>query len=234
MRQALTLAVHGGTAHAIPMTQVNRLQALVGELGAETFPLFLRLGAVRLVQLQPITARALLAEVEKFLPLVQGRRIPGVSFHDAQGRPLGGIYGGPDGTTIAATDTSSLSVTPWGIRVVVQQFPPPVGFRSAPGLESGQFECYFTALRHGPEITSGQRTPEMGGSGAPVTLPALPPLPPATRWDFSWVAGQVEVAATEFTETPAEVAFRDVIHAISSACTESLRMRKPLRIGSDR
>lgn len=216
------------------MSQVNRLQALIGEFGAETYPLFLRLGAIRRAELQPVTARSLLAEVEKFLPLMQGRRIPGVSFQDSQGRELGGIYGGADGTTIAATAASSLSVTHRGIRVVVQQFPPPVGFRSAPGLESGQYECYFVSLRHGPGATSGLRTPEMGGSGAPVTLPDLPPLPPATRWDFSWIAGQVDVAATEFTETPAEVAFRDVIHAITSACTESLRLRKALRIGSDR
>lgn len=233
LRQALTLSVYGGTAHAIPMAHVHRLQALISELGADLYPLSLRLGTVRLAELQPVTARALLAELEKVVPLLKGRRIPAVSFQDAHGMELGGIFGGPGGTEIAVTAESQLSVTPHGIRVVVRQFPPPVGFRSGPTLESGWFECYFERLHHGPDAATGQRTPAMGGSGAPVVLEGLPPLPPATRWDFARVAGQVSVAVTEFVETPAEVVFRDVLHAVMSACTESLRLKKALRIGRD-
>ena len=67
MRQRLSLAVQGGTAHMVPIHRLQALQSLVGELGAEAFPLFLRLGAVRLAEFQPVTARTLLAEMEKFL-----------------------------------------------------------------------------------------------------------------------------------------------------------------------
>lgn len=234
MRQALTLAVQGGTTHAIPMGHVNRLQALISEFGADTYPLFLRLGAVQRVELQPVTARSLLAELEKALPLMKGRRMPGASFQDAHGNELGGIYGGPDGADIAATDEGRLSVTPRGIRLVLRQFPPPVGFRSNQDLESGWFECYFASLHHSPAGTTGVRTPAMGGSGAPVSLQGVPALPPATRWDFSKVAGQVSVAVTEFVEAPVEEVFRDVLHAVMSACNESLRLKKVLRIGRDR
>lgn len=234
MRSALTFAVHGGTTHTIPMDHVNSLQAVISEFGAETFPLFLRLGAVRALELQPVTARTLLAEVEKFLPLVSGRRIPGVSFQDAQGNELGTMYGGVIDRELAATEESRLSVTARGIRVLVRAFPPPVGFRSSPALESGWYECYFESLRHSPDGSTGRRTPAMGGSGAPVPLPGLPSLPAATRWDFARVAGKVAVAATEFTETTAEAVYRDLLHAVTSACTESLRTRRPLRIARDR
>lgn len=234
MRQALTLAVSGATTHTLPLHRLNALQDLISEFGTETYPLSLRLGAVRVAELQPVTARALLAEVEKFVPLIQGRLVPGVTFYDAQGEQVGGIYGGLTEAHIAATAESALSVTSVGIRVAMRQFPPPVGFRSDPTLESGWFACYFEALQHGPEGSTGRRTPAMGGSGAPVTLDNLPPLPPPTRWDYSRVAGSVAVSTTEFTETPAEEVYRDLLHALTSACTDSLRLRRPLRIGRDR
>lgn len=233
MRQPLTLAVQGGTTHTIPMAHVNRLQAVISEFGAEIYPLFLRLGAIRRVEMQPVVARSLLAELEKAVPLMKGKRMPGVSFRDSEGNELGGIFGAPDGSDIASAQEAHLSVTPRGIRAVVQQFPPPVGFRSAPTLESGWFECYFESLHFTPDAVTGRRTPAMGGSGAPVSLQGLPSLPPVTRWDYSRVAGQVSVAVAEFVESPAEEVFRDVLHAVMSACNESLRLKRVLRIGRD-
>lgn len=233
MRRALNLAVQGGTGHTVPMHRLTALQALVGEFGSDAYPLFLRLGAVRLAEFQPVTARALLAEIDKFLPLIHTRRIPGVSFQDAQQREVGGIYGGEEERVIVSTDEALLSVSGKGIRVLLRQFPPPVGFRSNPDLESGWYECYFQSLRHSPDGTTGLRTPAMGGSGAPVPLDALPALPPATRWDFALVAGKAEVRSTEFTESPAEEAYRDPLHAVTAACTECLRLRRVLRIVRD-
>lgn len=233
MRQVLTLAVQGGTTHIVPMHLLGALQALVCEFGSEAYPLFLRLGAVRRAEFQPVTARALLAEIEKFLPLIHTRRIPGITFQDTQQREVGSIYGGSEERVILSSDQVLLSISGKGIRVLLRRFPPPVGFRSNPHLESGWFECYFQSLRHGPEGTAGLRTPAMGGSGAPVPLDGLPTLPPATRWDFARVAGTVEVTSTKFTETPAEEAYRDLLHAITAACNESLRLRRVLRIGRD-
>lgn len=232
MRQALTLVVQGGTTHTAPMHRLTALQALISEFGADASPLFLRLGARR-AELQPVTTRALLAEVERFLPLIHGRPIPGISFQDAQEREIGGIYGGTEQREIARSEKGRLWVTDQGIRVAVHQFPPPVGFRSHPHLESGWFQCYFQSLHHSPDGTTGRRTPAMGGSGAPVALTLLPPLPPVTRWDFARVAGNTQVATTVFTETVVEEAYRDLLHAITAACNESLRMRRPLRIGRD-
>jgi hypothetical protein len=73
----------------------------------------------------------------------------------------------------------------------------------------------------------------MGGSGAPVRLPDLPPLPPVTRWHYARVAGSPAVAVVQFTSTPAEEVFRDLLHALDAACVESLRLRRPLRIRTD-
>ncbi|MFZ5817091.1 MAG: hypothetical protein ACOY93_17660 [Bacillota bacterium] len=215
------------------MDRLHSLQSLISEFGAETYPLFLRLGAVRALELQPVTARALLGEVERFQPLLGGRRIPGLSFLDARGQEIGGIYGGPDSAEIAATDEASLAVTADGIRVVLRQLPPPVGFRSSPALETGWYECYFESIQFGPPGPTGRRTPDMGGSGAPVALPDLPPLPPLTRWHFARTANTAQIAAIVFTETPAEAVFRDLLHALTAACTESLRLRRPLRLARD-
>ncbi|MFZ5825948.1 MAG: hypothetical protein ACOY94_16760 [Bacillota bacterium] len=233
MRQRLSLAVQGGTAHIVPIHRLHPLQVLVSELGAEAYPLFLRLGAVRNAEFQPVTARALLAEMEKFLPQIHSRRIPGVSFHDAQEREVGSIYGGEEERVLLSSDEALLSISARGIRVLLRQFPPPVGFRSHPGLENGWFECHFQSIRYDPDGATGLRTPAMGGSGAPVPLGRLPDLPPATRWDFARVAGAVEVPRMEFTETPAEEAYRDLLHAITAACNDSLRLRRVLRIGRD-
>lgn len=234
LRPGISLAVMGGTMHTLPLYRLHRMQAFISELGAETYPLFLRLGAVRSVELHPVVARSLLAEVEKFLPLIGGRRVPGILFYDAQGHGVGGLYGGVNDAVVAEDDNSRLSITAEGIRVMVRQFPPPVGFRSGPALESGWFECYFESLRFAEKEASGRRTPAMGGSGAPVPLGHLAPLPPATRWDFARTAGITVVRAAEFTETPAEEAYKDLLHAITAACNESLRLRRPLRVERDR
>ncbi len=230
MRQLLSLTVAGGTTHTVPMDRLLRLQALVSEFGTDTYPLFLRMGAVQEVHLQPVTARALLAEVEKFMPRMRGRRVPGLSFRDAQGREIGVMHGGPEPRMVAENAGCVLSLTEQGIRVVLRQFPPPVGFRSSPALESGWYECFFERLQHTPSGVLARRTPAMGGSGNPVALANLPNLPPPTRWDESKVATGATVAVTELIETPAEGAFRDVLHAVTAACNEGLRLRRPLRI----
>jgi len=233
LRQMLTLSVSGGTTHTVPMDHLHRLQALVSEFGADGYPLFLRAGAVRNAELQPVTARAFLAEVEKFTPLITGRRVPGLSFRSAQGLEIGSIHGGQEVRPIAANDACSVSMTGQGIRVAIHQFPPPVGFRSNPTLQSGWYECYFQSLQHTQSGTLGERTPAMGGSRSLVPLPDLPEMPPPTKWDDAKVSSGAEVAATEFTETSAEEAFRDLLHAITAACNEALRLRRPLRIRPD-
>lgn len=213
------------------MDRLHSLQSLIGEFGADTYPLFLRMGAVRALELHPVAARTLLAEVEKFQPLLQGQSIPGISFQDAQGRYLGAIYGE---TPVAHTDESSIAVTPEGIRITLKQLPPPVGFRSDPSLESGWFACYFTSLQFTPEGAVGRRTAAMGGSGAPVSLPGLAALPPATRWHESKVSGKVSLGSVTFAETPAEEVFRDILHTFTAASTEALRLKRPLRILRER
>lgn len=230
MASAFTLAVQGGTIHTVPLAHLGRMQDLVSELGAASYPLFLRLGAVRHTELQPVTVLALLTEVEKFSPLIADRPVAGVSFYDAAGQELGRISGGVTELPLAQTKEAALAVTPEGIRVVVEQFPPPVGFRSGPGLESGWFECYFASLELTPDGALGRRMAAMGGSGTAVRLPNLPPIPPATKWHQSRVSSGVPVASVAFTPLPASEAFRDILHAITAACTESLRLKRPLRM----
>lgn len=230
MYRAITLRVQDGTIHTVPMDHLGRLQELVGELGEATYPLVLRLGAMARLDMQPVTARALLAEVEKFLPLIGGHNLAGVLFCSVDGSELGGYYGGIGETLIAEAEDCRLSVTAEGIRLAVRQFPPPVGFRSHPEMATGWYECYFASLDHSPQGTTGVRMPSMGGSGAPVQLTLVPALPPVTRWHYAHVAGQPVVAATRMTSAPAKDVFRDVIHAITAACTEALRLHRPLRI----
>lgn len=230
MASAFTLAVQGGTIHTVPLAHLGRMQDLVSDLGVAAYPLFLRLGAVRHTEMQPVTVLALLTEVERFTPLIADRLVAGVTFYDEQGQALGQISGGVTELALAQSKEGALSVTPQGIRVLIDQFPPPVGFRSGPGLESGWFECYFSSLQLTPEGTLGTRMAAMGGSGTPVRLPSLPPLPPATKWHQSRVSSGVPVASVAFTPTPATEAFRDILHAVTAACTESLRLKRPLRL----
>lgn len=232
LRQTLQLSVPGGTTHIIPLARLHALQSLVGALGAQTYPLFLRTGATQAVQMQPVTARSLLAEVEKFIPLLAHSRLPALAFFNRDGEEIGSLYGSPEQMVVARDERTTVAIAPQGIRVVVRRFPPPVGFRSAPGLPSGEYECYFQVLQHGPEGTTGLRTPAMGGTGTPVPL-ELPPMPPPARWDTARVATPETVSATEFAERPAEEVFRDLWHALTSACTESLRLKRPLQIVRD-
>jgi hypothetical protein len=152
--------------------------------------------------MQPITARNLLAEVEKFRRMLDLRLIPGVSFRDEQGAELGSMFMRADERPLVEADKLSVAPTPEGIRVVLGGFPPPAGFRSRPGLPPVHYECYFSELRTSQEGWVGLRTPDMGGSGAPVALPAIP-LPPATQWDYSRVAGRPVVGSVVYVEPPA-------------------------------
>jgi hypothetical protein len=176
--------------------------------------------------MQPVTARALLAEIEKFSRHLQVRLVPGLSFVDEQGEQLGYMYSRPSKGDLVPGEKASLTPTPEGIRVTVQGFPPPAGFRSRPGMPPLHYECYFRELRANGAGWHGFRTEAMGGSGTPITLPYLP-LPPATQWDMSRVAGRPAVSALVYVETPASEVYRDVLHAFESACNESLRLKAP-------
>ncbi len=223
------LSVRGGNTHMIPMAHLEALQRLVDDYGAEPSPLFQRLGQKGTGRLQPVTARALLAELEKMAPLLAQQPVPGVLFRDGQGQELGRMYRRPDGAPMAEGADTALSAGPEGIRVVVAQIPPPAGFRSGAGMEAGTYECYFTRIDAGEKGWIGKRAPEMGQTAHPVRLAYLP-IPPVTRWDVSRVAGRPEVASLEFVAAPAAEAFRDAIHALETACNESLRLRAPLQI----
>lgn len=233
MPQRLILNVPEGTTHVIPFDQLTRMQVIVGTLGELRFPLLIRLGAVRAIKYQPVTVQAIHTELKRLVPHLTDRPVPGVAFLGESGAELGGYHGSEGEMTIARSDDARVSVTPDGIRVVLHLVPPPVGFRSAPDLESGWYACLFTSLRYGPEGTAGTRTPAMGGSGVPVQLPNLPALPPVTRWHHARVAGAPEVAAMQFTSTPAGVVFRDLLHALDAACLESLRLKRPLYVKTD-
>jgi hypothetical protein len=223
------LQVPGGNTYTLSLARVKSLQAVVAGLEAVAYPLFLRVGARPTAQLQPVTARTLLAEVERFAPLLNGLAISGIRFRDGAETVLGCIYAGPEGDEVAP----GLHTSPAGIRVVVAEFPPPVGFRSGPGMVAGRYECYFREIRRDPDGRwLGFRTAAMGGSGAPVELPGLA-IPPATRWDIAAVSGKPNVVALESVETPAAEVFRDIIHGFVTASTESLRLRVPLEIRRD-
>jgi len=226
------LAVPGGTTHTVSRIQLEALQDIVTELGADTFPLFLRLGSTSRWRMQPVTARSLLAEVEKFSRGLGLRLIPGLSFRDADGAELGNMYARASSGPLVASDQVQLTPTPAGIQLVAQGFPPPPGFRSRPSLPPLHYECYFTEIRSTGQGWSGTRTPDMGGSGAPVALPAIP-LPPATQWDHSRVAGRPGIWSVLYVETPASEVYRDLVHAVDTACNESLRLKVPLEFRRD-
>lgn len=211
----------------LPLPLLEALQSAVSELGAETYPLFLRLGGTLKAQMQPVTSRALLAEVEQFSPLLTDLRVPCLLFRSANGSELGGIYG-----QVVGGDGLLLAPTAEGIRLVVQQFPPPVGFRSRPAMGSGQYECYFEQIERSPSGDQGIRTAAMGGSGAPVPLPALP-IPPVTRWDFARTAGKPAIGLVSSAAIPALEVYKDLLHGLASACTESLRLKVPLQMRRD-
>lgn len=230
MFDRLRLFVSGGTEHLIPLAQVTRLQEAIAAAGAEEFPLLMRLGAADLTRLQPVRAGVLLDETGRMAQRIAGHRLPTLTFRSAAEAVLGALFGGEGETEIARSDLARISLTPGGIRIAVRQFPPPVGFRSTPDLERGWFACFFSALRFTPDGVQGLRTPEMGGSGAPVDLPALPALPPITRWHRAFVAGRPEVAEAQFAFTPAPDVFRDLLHALTAASQEALRLRRPLQM----
>jgi len=214
----------------VPLDHLARMQDAIEILGAEVYPLLMRLGAVRTAELQPVVARSLLGEVEQVTPRLGLQPVPTLTFLDGAGSPLGSIFGGAGETEVARASEGILSLTAAGIRIALRRFPPPVGFRSDSGVARGWYVCYFSSLTFTPEGARGLRTPEMGGSGAPVALPGLPPLPPVTRWHQASVAGSPEVAQAVFATTPADEVFRDLLHAITAACLESLRLRQPLRV----
>lgn len=226
------LAVPGGTTHTVSRSHLEALQHIVAELGANTFPLFLRLGATARWRMQPVTARSLLAEVEKFSRGLGLRLIPGLSFRDADGAELGNLYARAGEGPLVAGDRVQVTPTPDGIQVVAQGFPPPPGFRSRPGLPPLHYECYFTEIRSDGQGWSGVRTTEMGGSGARVALPVIP-LPPATQWDYSRVAGRPAIWSVVHVETPASEVYRDLLHAVHTACNESLRLKLPMEFRRD-
>jgi len=224
------LYVPGGTEHLIPLAHLQLLQDAIEFTGAEQFPLLMRLGSVETVALQPVRAGALQREVERAAARLAAHPVPTLAFHSPGGAALGALFGGHGETDVARSDTARVSLTPSGIRIVLRQFPPPVGFRSTPGLERGWFECFFAALRFAPDGVRGIRTPEMGGSGAPVLLPDLPPLPPVTRWHRAVVAGRPAVGEARFAFTPAGEVFRDALHALTAATQDSLRLQRALQI----
>jgi len=226
--EQLLLEVAGSTLRTVPLAQLVRMQGAVELLGADAYPTFMRLGAAGRLELQPVAAGSLLIEVERATERLGRQPVPTLTFMGEGGAVLGAMYGGHDTTEVAGSDDGQIAVTAEGIRVLLRRFPPPVGFRSEPGVARGWFVCYFSALAFGPDGAWGTRTPAMGGSGAPVAMPGLPPLPPVTRWHQANVAGSPAVAAAVFTTTPAAEVFRDLIHAVTAACQDSLRLKRPL------
>lgn len=226
MRRTCQVTVRGGTAHTIPMNHVEALQSIVTELGADAFPLFLRLGAVP-ISMQPVTARALLAEFEAFVPRLRSWVVPGLRFTGLNAEELGLIYARGQDDEVIRSAGATLGLSVEGIRLTVNQFPPPVGFRSNPHLPKGQYVCYFRQILLTRDGFVGLRTEAMGGSGAPVSLPDLA-IPPVTKWDIARVAGKPAIASLDYVETPAPEVYKDLIHAFTAACDEALRLRVPL------
>jgi hypothetical protein len=231
MRPMFHLAVAGGTAHLLPKTAFMALQSILEGLGADTYPLFLRLGGTQESRMQPVTARVLLKEVELFSRHLRWRIIPGIQFGGTASEELGIMYSRPEGD-LAQSDKVSFTVTPEGIRLTVNMFPPPVGFRSRPGLKPLHYECFFREIHVEGTEFRGVRTADMGGTEEPVAIPPVP-VPPVTRWDYSRVAGKPAVTSMRYIETPATEVYRDLIHAFVSACEESLRLRTPLVFRAD-
>ena len=232
MRPKCHLIVAGASTHIIPMTHLAQLQALIGELGAANYPLLLRLGSRGLLKLQPVTARAVLSELEVALSHLRGVTVPVLLFGGESGQVLGGMLSHPSGEDLFRNETIAVTVTEDGISLTVTQFPPPVGFRSAPGLKAGTYLCFFDQITRTRDGFMGMRTAAMGGSGAPVSLPEVP-IPPVTAWDFAGVAGKPVVAELRFMRMPVADAFRDVIHALVTATNDSLRLRAQFQVRID-
>lgn len=221
------IVVRGGTTFPVSTIHMEALQEVVTLTGADTSPLFIRLFATQEIRMQPVTARALLAEIEAFTPKLEPWRIPGIAFRNDAGEELGRMYTRGTGKPLIKTDRLTLLPTYEGIHLLVKQFPPPVGFRSRPDLPAGFYECYFRRLLAADDQMRGERTEEMGGSGSLVALPEIK-FPPATQWDYSRVAGRPHIAEAVFIETPALTVYQDVLHAVSTACLESLRLKAPV------
>jgi hypothetical protein len=224
--------VPGANAHVLSMVELEALQAIVGELGAISYPLFLRLGAAKLSSLQPVTARAVLAEIERAMPHLAEELIPGVQFLGADGAELGAMFARAGDTPLAADPSSLLDATPDGLRMVVSYLPPPAGFRSRPGLAARQYECFFEEIRLGDAGYVGIRTAAMGGAEYPVTLPPLP-LPPVTQWDHARVSGRPIVDRLLFTRRPATEVYQTLLHGLISACNDSVRLKAPLQFRTE-
>lgn len=226
MRSLCQFSVRGGTTHVVSAVLLDALQEAVTDLGAEAYPLFLRMGGAPDFRLQPVQARMLLGEVERFSAALRMLLIPGIGLNDRDGAELGRMFRLREGQGLSQNEQLSLAATPEGIRIVASGFPPPVGFRSAAGLKPLHYECYFQELRFDGAAWQGIRTEEMGGGDRPVPLPNVP-VPSVTRWDVARVAGKPAIASILYVETPAPEVFRDILHALTAACEESLRFRVP-------
>jgi len=191
----------------------------------------LRLGGKYPVRMQPVVARALLAEWELARPNLERAELYGMRFLDPSGVELGGYFPSAQGLTFGTVDCL-VETTADGIRVATSQFPPPIGFRSGPRAERSRYECYFSRLEWTADGWIGYRTAEMGGSGQAVQV-ELPPVPPATRWDFANTAGSPVVRTIETMQAPVLERLYDVVHALETACNDSLRYKRPLHFRID-
>jgi hypothetical protein len=250
------LSVSGGSTRTLDARRFSALQAVVGDVGADKAPLFLRIGRAGGTRHQPVSVATLLKELPHIQHLLRYFLLTGAEFCTADGELLGTIWGFGDGLIAggasapgvgkrggalsadargagaASGANPTLHATPAGLALTVAELPPPVGFRSEPGLEPGHFRCYFRSIEVRPEGWLGHRTEEMGGSGQPVKVPAVP-LPPATRWDTSRAAGSPQVGLIRFVERQALEVFADELHALEAAGTESLRLNRPLHVTHD-
>jgi hypothetical protein len=204
------------------------MQAVVGDVGADKAPLFLRMGRAGGSRHQPVGISILLKELPHIHELLGYFLVTGAEFYAASGELLGAAWGFGDGL-IAGADGPTLHATPDGLALTVAALPPPVGFRSEAGLAPGHFRCYFREIQITPGGWQGLRTEAMGGSGQPVNVPSLP-LPPVTRWDTSRIAGSPQVGSICFIERPALEVFADELHALTAAATECLRLKRPLHV----
>ncbi|HLO02069.1 MAG TPA: hypothetical protein VK191_03060 [Symbiobacteriaceae bacterium] len=252
------LSVPGGSTQTLVARRFTAMQAVVGEVGADKAPLFLRLGRAGGSRHQPVSVATLLKEMPHIQVLLGYFLITGAEFCDANGDLLGTIWGFGDGLVAGgaaastgggsgkgigarrgakagqglATLSPTLHAMPEGLALTVAELPPPVGFRSEPGLEPGHFRCYFRELQITPEGWLGYRTEEMGGSGQPVKVPAVA-LPSVTRWDASRTAGNPQVTLIRFVERQAVDVFADELHALEAAGNECLRLKRPLHVTHD-
>lgn len=251
------LSVSGGSTQMLTARRFLALQAVVGDVGADKAPLFLRLGRAGGTRHQPISVATFLKELPHIQELLRYFLITGAEFIDPNDELLGTIWGFGDGLIAggAAAPASgigsgkigsagraskagtagrgpTLHATPDGLALTVAELPPPVGFRSESGLEPGHFRCYFRELQITPEGWLGYRTEGMGGSGQAVKVPAVT-LPSATRWDASRAAGSPQVARIRFVERQAVEVFADELHALEASGTESLRLKRPLHVTHD-